>query len=322
MRKMVSIISIFLMSSLGSSLFAQNIQVHRGWQLKGTESGFSINSFNQSCIDTVWTYDSESGWSVYSPKSELQNEINGNSTLRSLLNIGKNQGFWIYANSDCDIYNSYAPPSIPNYDNNITCDNNISINSNLSVLTPDVIDGLDYMGNEERLAYDVYNKLYGYWNTPEVAVLDNVANRAEIRHIEIVQSLVRKYDINNTQLYDEDISQITPGTYEISEIQDLYNSLIAKGELSQQDALEVGCMVEVTDINDLDKYIQYAKDSNASDITNALESLRNGSYNHYWSFDSALKNIGVNDGCCSLGVIGGVDYCHNEYPKNSHGKNY
>jgi len=43
--------------------------------------------------------------------------------------------------------------------------------------------------------------------------------------------------------------------------------------------------------------------------------LKEGSYKHYWSFDNGLKSIGVADGCCSLGVINGVNYCHNEYPQ-------
>ncbi len=75
-------------------------------------------------------------------------------------------------------------------------------------------------------------------------------------------------------------------------------------------------MVEVTDVNDLNEYIEMAKNSNAPDVEEAFTFLRNASYNHYWAFDTGLKNLGIGDGCCSLGVINGVDYCHNEYPQN------
>jgi hypothetical protein len=78
-------------------------------------------------------------------------------------------------------------------------------------------------------------------------------------------------------------------------------------------------MVEVTDINDLNEYLELAQGDGATDIVNAFTSLRNASYNHYWSFDRALKNIGVTDGCCSLGTIDGVNYCQPDYPKNEHG---
>ena len=92
----------------------------------------------------------------------------------------------------------------------------------------------------------------------------------------------------------------------------LYNELIIKGSQSKQDALEVGCMIEVVDINDLAAGITIAKDSNASDLVAAFEFLRDGSYKHYWAFDKGLKNMGITDGCCSFDN----NYCHPEYPTN------
>ncbi len=106
------------------------------------------------------------------------------------------------------------------------------------------------------------------------------------------------------------------GKYGISKIQSLYDALESKGSESAQDALEVGCMVEVTDINDLNDYIDLAESDGAQDVVDAFTVLRNASYEHYWAFDQGLRNMGVDDGCCSLGIIGEVDYCHSEYPKN------
>jgi hypothetical protein len=74
-------------------------------------------------------------------------------------------------------------------------------------------------------------------------------------------------------------------------------------------------MVEVVDVNDLDEYITLAEEANATDIIDAFNVLRDGSYSHYWAFDKGLKNIGVTEGCCSLGT----DYCKPDYPQNSHG---
>ena len=58
--------------------------------------------------------------------------------------------------------------------------------------------------------------------------------------------------------------------------------------------------------------ITLSQNEKASDLVTVFSFLRDGSYNHYWAFDEALKGKGVSDGCCSLGTT----YCHPEYPKN------
>ncbi len=193
-------------------------------------------------------------------------------------------------------------------------------------LDQNLTNTLSYMGNEERLAYDVYNHLFELY--PEVKQLDNIATKAEIIHIQTVQKLVQKYitdysQFSNTEnelgYRDTPVAEMTAGTYDIKAIQDLYDILVAKGATSAKDALEVACMVEVTDINDLDKFLILAKESNATDIELAFDFLITGSYSHYWAFDSGLKSMGINEGCCSLGVINGVNYCHDEYPQNENG---
>jgi hypothetical protein len=211
------------------------------------------------------------------------------------------------------------------------CNNSLDINNMpLSSLTPELKNAIAYMGNEERLAYDVYHNLYDYHITNsamQIEQLKNISERAEIKHIEIVQNLVRKYNLNSDELSDIvnpvadntiAIDSMPSGEYDIETIQILYNALYSKGITSQKDALEVGCMVEVTDINDLDNYIKMAQDSKADDVIQSFEILRDGSYSHYWAFDKGLKNIGISDGCCSLGKVDGVDYCHNEYPTHEH----
>ncbi len=197
----------------------------------------------------------------------------------------------------------------------------------VSILTQDLKDALAYMGNEERLAYDIYMNLYQHHsaNGVEIKQLYNIATKSEERHVGIVQSAVQKYSLgaddvtnvvagvaSNTVAFED----MPRGQYDIPAIQSLYDDLYAKGTSSQREALEVGCMVEVTDINDLDGYIATAESSNASDVKDAFNILRDGSYKHYWAFDKGLKNIGVSDGCCSLGTINGVNYCHTEYPQN------
>jgi len=194
-----------------------------------------------------------------------------------------------------------------------------ALSSEKSVLSEALANTISYMGNEERLAYDVYNRLYEEWGTKQFT---NIATKSEYKHITAVQQLVQKYkmsdDINFTNIdlpalgyMNTPIENMQAGTYDISKIQRLYDDLVAMGSTSEVDALKVGCIVEVVDVNDLDEYITLAEQSNANDVVDVFNFLRDGSYNHYWAFDKGLKNKGVADGCCSVGS----EYCHLEYPK-------
>ncbi len=200
----------------------------------------------------------------------------------------------------------------------------------LSKLTPELKNAIAYMGNEERLAYDVYHNLYNYHmaeSATEIRHLKNISEKSEIKHVGIVQDIVRKYALNpedTTNVIepvasrDVTFENMPSGEYDIPAIQSLYDTLYAKGIASKQDALEVGCLVEVTDVDDLDKYIVMAEASGATDIIDAFNLLRDGSYNHYWAFDNGLKKLDITDGCCSLGD----DYCKPNYPKNEHDEDF
>jgi len=200
-----------------------------------------------------------------------------------------------------------------------------------SDLTQELRNSLAYMGNEERLAYDIYNTLYDEHlksSGVEIKQFTNIANRSEIKHIETVQAVVKKYnlgvdnlDVNKTVIEDNNLSanSMKSGVYDIEAIQTLYNTLYDLGVQSTENALKVGCMVEVTDIDDLDKYLELSKASNADDVTEAFNFLRDGSYKHYWAFDEGLKNLGVSEGC----YVEGDKLLTNKdgvYPKTESGK--
>ena len=199
-------------------------------------------------------------------------------------------------------------------------------NSNLAISTPieanltyDQKYALAYMWNEEKMAKDLYlalNELY-----PN-QTLYNIATRSETQHEASVENLAEIYDINLTNLnnfeYHFDANELAKygqGEFFIPEVQETYNTLYEKGSKSLVDALEVGCMVEVTDINDLNKWLDVVKDQPA--IVTVFENLRSGSYNHYWAFDNALKSLGISEGCCVLGE----EYCKtpDEYPIHNNG---
>ena len=199
-----------------------------------------------------------------------------------------------------------------------------ALNSEKSTLSEELANTISYMGNEERLAYDVYNKLYSEWGTKQFT---NIATKSEYKHITAVQQLVQKYKMSDDASFtnidlpalgymNTPIEDMKAGTYDIAKIQNLYDDLVAKGSVSEIEALKVGCIVEVTDIDDLDKYLKMAQDSNATDVEEVFNFLRDGSYNHYWAFNKGLTKKGISDGCCTLGTVDGVNYCHPEYPKN------
>lgn len=189
----------------------------------------------------------------------------------------------------------------------------------VSILSQELTDTLAYMGNEERLAYDIYNRLYGEWGTKQFT---NIATRSEYKHISVVQDMIQKYktsdDVNFTNVdlqalgyMNTPIESMQAGRYDIAVIQDLYDDLIVQGLVSEVEALKVGCAVEVVDVTDLDRDISIAENENATDIVTVFNFLRDGSYKHYWAFDKGLKDRGVSAGCCAWD-----DLCHPEYPQN------
>ncbi|MBU1668948.1 DUF2202 domain-containing protein [bacterium] len=191
-----------------------------------------------------------------------------------------------------------------------------AINAEKSTLSQALKDSITYMYNEEKLAKDVYLNIYAL---QPLRQLYNIASKSEVKHEEAVNDLAIKYDLNITLYpdtevpYDEaSLNLYGSGQFPVVKIQELYDMLYDKGIQSQQDALEVGCLVEVTDIDDLDIHITQATDSNASDVLAVFDFLRDGSYKHYWAFDKGLKSMGITEGCCSLGT----EYCHPEYPQN------
>jgi hypothetical protein len=176
-----------------------------------------------------------------------------------------------------------------------------------SSISSSVKSSLAYMYEEERLAKEVYLAIY---QKQPIRQLSKIASNSETRHIEAVKDLAQKYGVKTS------LQQV--GRYQNSHIQSLFNQLYHKGIRSKKDALEVGCIVEVTDINDLDRYISQAQRAGADDVLQTYDFLRKGSYNHYWAFDRGLKQLGISNGCCSLGD----KYCHNEYPKNERGRGH
>ena len=134
-------------------------------------------------------------------------------------------------------------------------------------------EALLFMREEEKLARDVYLALKEKWG---LAVFSNIAE-SEQQHMDKVLYLLGKYELQDPAL--------GPGYFTDEVLQDLYEELMAKGVLSLIDALEVGVTIEVTDIEDIENYLELT-DNN--DIIQIFTNLLNGSENHLEAYNSHL----------------------------------
>jgi len=135
-----------------------------------------------------------------------------------------------------------------------------------------------YMREEEKLARDVYIKLYEKWNVP---IFNNISN-SEQTHTDSINFLIVRYGLN-----DPFVNEI--GKFTNEELQALYDSLMEKGDNSLEDALIVGATVEEVDIIDLKEAIS---NTDKADIKTVYENLMKGSRNHLRSFVSNMKSRG------------------------------
>ncbi len=143
-------------------------------------------------------------------------------------------------------------------------------NKIISTLNTNDIKILKHMREEEKLARDVYDYFYVKY---ELTIFDNISS-AEQRHMDNVLSILTRNGI-------EDPASPEPGIFNSVDLQQLYNELIAQGEISIVDALLVGATIEDVDIKDL---MEFSKETDNPTILNVFERLTCGSRNHMRAF--------------------------------------
>jgi hypothetical protein len=133
---------------------------------------------------------------------------------------------------------------------------------------------LQYLIEEEKLAYDVYVTLGDKWGS---AVFTNVS-ASEVTHQDRVAGLLDAAGI-------DDPRSSTVGEFVNPELQALYDQLIAQGSVSQTAAFEVGVAIEELDIADITEMLTSVTDP---EIVSVLKSLRSASENHLAAFQRQL----------------------------------
>lgn len=139
--------------------------------------------------------------------------------------------------------------------------------------------GLLFMREEEKMARDVYAYLYEKYKLP---VFKNITGSESI-HMSAVLRLITAFSIPDNSTNDA-------GTFANEHINELYNQLIEKGNLSLIDALKVGVLIEQTDIADLQNELSSIENASVKTVyTNLLA----GSTAHLKAFTWNLKVRGI-----------------------------
>ena len=149
-----------------------------------------------------------------------------------------------------------------------------------SALDDAEIAGLKYMREEEKLAHDVYVAMFNTWGA---TVFANIA-ASETSHTEAVLGQIVAYGV------DDPAAGNAPGVFADAFLQSLYDKLVAMGSASLVEALQVGALIEETDIVDIRARMAQTDEPA---ILATYQNLLCGSYSHLQAFDRQLKSQGV-----------------------------
>ena len=142
------------------------------------------------------------------------------------------------------------------------------------------VEGIVFMREEEKLARDVYLTLADTW---DLRIFANIA-RAEQTHMDAVLGLMDTYGL------EDPVAGNDIGIFVNSDLQQMYNELVALGSESLQSALKVGALIEEVDIEDL---VIYLEATIPGDVATVYERLLSGSENHLRAFTSQLESAGI-----------------------------
>jgi len=138
------------------------------------------------------------------------------------------------------------------------------------------VESLLFMIEEEKMARDIYDVLY---TQTDLRIFSNIAD-AEQRHMDALLDQAASLGIDTTA-----IQEPSSGVYINTTIQALSYSLLSIGSVSSNAAIEVGILIEETDIQDLTDSIATSTDVL---LIGVYENLLSGSLNHLNAFESAL----------------------------------
>ncbi len=136
------------------------------------------------------------------------------------------------------------------------------------------------MREEEKIARDVYLRLYERWG---IRPFGNISG-AEQAHMDAMLALLDHYGL------PDPARNLPVGQFRRTDLQALYERLIEQGLRSEADAVRVGLLVEELDIADLQ---QAAARTDKAAIRAVYAELERGSRNHLRAFARWKQRLGA-----------------------------
>ncbi|MDD2451100.1 MAG: DUF2202 domain-containing protein [Sulfurovum sp.] len=149
--------------------------------------------------------------------------------------------------------------------------------SSTQTLTEAQKDKLFFIYQEEKVARDVYITLGNIYTDENTFASIQIS---EQRHMDAARGLCEKYGVDISGVDESHV-----GEFVLPVLQELYDTCVATGEESRLDALKIGELIELTDIDDLEE----AAKGMPSDVVNVFDNLKEGSYNHLDAFRTAIS---------------------------------
>ncbi|WP_297369193.1 DUF2202 domain-containing protein [Acidocella sp.] len=147
-------------------------------------------------------------------------------------------------------------------------------------LTPAERADLLLMREEEKLARDVYERLFARWG---LRPFGNISG-SEQAHMDMMLALLTHYGL------PDPVAGLAPGAFHRPELQTLHDELVARGLAAAHEAIRVGLLIEELDIADL----QAAASRTARpDSLAVYAELARGSRNHLRAFHRWLVHLGA-----------------------------
>jgi hypothetical protein len=143
------------------------------------------------------------------------------------------------------------------------------------------LSDLLFTREEEKLAHDVYTYAFEKYG---VSIFQNIS-RSETQHINSVLQIMDSY-----QLTDPLNGSVSPGEFSDPTLQNLYSELTSKADISLEEAIKVGLLIEDMDILDLQLAIASTQNP---ELIQLYEKLKCGSENHMRAFYNQATTLGV-----------------------------
>ena len=148
------------------------------------------------------------------------------------------------------------------------------------VLSAEELDDLLLMREEEKIARDVYIRMYEQWG---MRPFGNISG-AEQAHMDAMLALLEHYG------EPDPARGLGVGQFRRTDLQTLHDDLVGKGLQSPAEAVRVGLLIEELDIADLQKA---ARRTDKPEIRAVYAELERGSRNHLRAFHRWMQMLGI-----------------------------